>query len=256
MLGARGYGRHMQHVAVKVVDGIATITLRRPKVNAMNSQLLRELRDAFADVEQNASVVGALITGDGPCLSAGLDLKEVATLDVPGASDFVELMDGAFDAAFRMSKPLAVAVQGHAIAGGLVIAMCADYMALATGDYRVGLTELAVGVPFPRVAWEIVRTGIPPRALRKLVNEAGTHPPAEVFAWGVGDVLVPDAIAAAQSWLELVTSRPLDTFRVVKALMRKEAWERIDDYVAEGPDGAERTRLLETLLATRQPLHP
>jgi enoyl-CoA hydratase len=158
-------------------------------------------------------------------------------------------MDRAFESAFRFTKPFAVAVEGHAIAGGLVISMCADFIALGSGDYQVGLTELAVGIPFPRIAWEIVRLGVSPRALRKLVNEAGTHSPEEVFELGVGDVVTDDPVGAARSWLALTTSRPLKTFQFVKALRREEAWRRIDDYRVR-----ERATLLETLLETRRGL--
>lgn len=237
----------MTNVSVKVSDGIAEISLERPKVNAMSSALLEELRLAFEGAAADDGVKGALLVGAGRCLSAGLDLDEVAGLDWASGDRFLDRLDAAFGAAFRFPKPLAVAVHGHAVAGGLVIALCADFVALGQGDYKIGLTELAVGVPFPRTAWEIVRSGMPPRALSKLVNEAGTHPPAEIFDLGVGDVLVDDPRAAAEGWLALVTSRPLPVFSFVKAQRREEAWARIDTYTVR-----ERRRLLETLLKTRR----
>jgi hypothetical protein len=100
-----------------------------------------------------------------------------------------------------------------------------------------------------------VRLGMPPRALRKLVYEAGTYPPEEIFAMGVGDTLEDDPRAAGRRWLDVVTSRPLETFRVVKGLHRKEAWERIAACRrGEGDAAAERDRLVRTLLSSRQPL--
>lgn len=236
----------MTNVSLKVAGGIAEIALARPKVNAMSSALLEELRLAFEAAAADDAVKGALLVGEGPCLSAGLDLKEVASLDRASGERFLDVMEGAFEAAFRFEKPLAAVVHGHAVAGGLVIAMCADFIAFGRGDYKIGLTELAVGVPFPRTAWEIVRSGTTPRALNKLVNEAGTHPPEEIFELGVGDVLVDEPREAAERWLALVTSRSLPVFGFVKARRREDAWARIDTYTLR-----ERRLLLETLLAAR-----
>lgn len=239
----------MKHISVQPSEGIAHIALDRPKVNAMNSELLDELEAAFTHLAADDAVRGALLSGRGKCLSAGLDLKEVGSLDRAGLNTFLDRLDAALSAGFRFDKPLAVVVDGHAIAGGLVIAMCGDYVALGEGDHRIGLTELAVGIPFPRTAWEPVRLGMPPQALRKLVYEAGTYSPTEVFGLGVGDSLSADPVGAAKSWLSLVTSRPLDTFRAVKAMHRREAVARITELAA-----TERAALLDTLLANRQPL--
>lgn len=236
---------------IKVIhkDGIVELSLNRPKVNAMSRALLRELKQAFDAARDDDAAKGVLVCGEGKCLSAGLDLKEVGALDATDVSDFLDEMDAAFGAAFMFPKPMAVAVHGHAIAGGLILALCADFLAFKTGQYKLGLTELAVGVPFPRVAFEAVRLAMPPRALRKLVNEAGTHPPAEVFELGVGDVLVDDPVAAAKTWLGVVTSRPAGVFRFVKMEQRKEAWER-----AANTPLAERQALVKAMMAARDEL--
>lgn len=239
--------RAMQFIEIATKDGVAEIVLNRPKVNAMNQAFLREMRRAFDELTADEAVKGALVRGAGKCLSAGLDLREVASLDLAGLSSFMDDFDAAFSAAFRFPKPLAAAVHGHAIAGGIVLAMCADFIALDLSDYKVGLTELAVGVPLPRVALEIVRLASPTRALRKLAFGAGTHSPAEVFAMGVGDSLSTDALEDARRWLAMTCSRPAGTFRLMKATHRGEAWDR----VARVPL-AERQALLSALMAAKQ----
>ena len=237
----------MEHISLTIDDGIADVVMQRPKVNAMNRALLSELRDAFLQINGDGDVKGALIRAEGKAFSAGLDLVEVAGLDPESASDFLDLMEEAFRLPFIFPKPLAVATHGHAIAGGMVLSLTADFWALKEGDYKVGLTELQVGVPFPRTAFEIVRNGLPPRAFRKLVNEADTHPPQEIWDMGVADALVADPVEACRAWLGKITSRPLDTFVFVKAQRRKDAWERIAHATQ-----AERRALVATLLATRQ----
>jgi enoyl-CoA hydratase len=227
-------------------DGIVEMVVDRPPVNALGSELLAELIEACKQLEHDDSVHGVLVRGEGRCLSAGLDLAEVASLERDQVASFLARVDGAFGCWLRFDKPLAVAVDGHAIAGGMLIALVGDFIALGRGNHKLGLTELQVGVPFPRVAFEIARLALPPRALRVLVYGAGTLPVADAFELGVGDVLCDDARAAARQWLETIVSRPLGTFRFVKREHRGEAIAR----VAQAPAG-EREELLDKLMAAK-----
>jgi enoyl-CoA hydratase len=233
----------MDLVQVTAKHGIAEIVLNRPPVNAMSQALLRELRAAFDRLAADGSVRGALVLGAGKCLSAGLDLREVVSFERAGMESFARDLDAAFTAAFIFPKPLAVAVHGHAIAGGLVLAMCGDHIALGSGDYKLGLTELAVGIPLPPVVLEIVRSAAPVRAFRKLVTGAGVHSPAEVFEMGVGDTLLDDPAEDARRWLAVTCGRPAATFRLVKAMQRKEALWRLAQVTPE-----EREALLDAIM--------
>lgn len=238
----------MQCIEVLIRDGMAEVTLNRPKVNAMNQALLREMTDTFGRLAADDAVRGALIRGAGQCLSAGLDRHELASLDRARLAGFLDDFDAAFGAAFRFPKPLAAAVHGHAIAGGMLLALCADFIALGDGDYKLGLPELAVGLPFPRVAFEIVRAVSPPRAFRRLVFGAELHSPTEVFEMGVGDVLSADPLDEARRFLAKACARPAEAFRFVKASHRREAWERI---AATPP--SEREVLIDALRSARYP---
>ncbi|WP_437298052.1 enoyl-CoA hydratase/isomerase family protein [Sorangium sp. So ce426] len=135
----------MQCVEVLTRDGMAEITLNRPKVNAMNQALLREMTDVFGRLAQDDAVSGVLVRGTGQCLSAGLDLHELASLDRERLSSFLDDFDSAFGAAFRLPNPFAAAVRGHAIAGGMILAMCADFIALGTQPPRPGDPSRACG---------------------------------------------------------------------------------------------------------------
>src|SRR5262245_33651345 len=158
----------MAGVDMNVNEGIAEVVLNRPKVNAMNRALIEELGQAFGRISTDSAIRGALLRAEGRCFSAGLDLKELAAYSREELASFLGLFDTGIGPVFSCTKPVAAAVRGHAIAGGLVLALCADFLALAPGDYKLGLTELLVGVSFPREAFEIVRVALPPRALRRL----------------------------------------------------------------------------------------
>jgi enoyl-CoA hydratase len=232
----------MAFIDLKVSEGIADIVLNRPKVNAMNRALLQELGAAFQKVSEDPAIRGALLRSEGRCFSAGLDLKEVAAYDRQSAAAFLDLFDTGVRPAFECTKPVAAAVAGHAIAGGLVLALSADFLALGHGEYKLGLTELLVGVPFPREAFEAVRCALGPRALRRLIYTAELFGPKEAYELGVGDALVEDPEMTARFWLATVTSRPLRTFEIVKRQMRGEALARMDAAGA-----AERHEVLEAI---------
>jgi enoyl-CoA hydratase len=237
----------MKSLRIEKTGPIAELILDRPPVNAMDGQLLAELAQACASLERDDAVRGVLVRGEGKCLSAGLDLAAVVTLDRAGAEAFFGKFDAAFDATLAFGKPMAVAVDGHAIAGGMVLALCGDFIAVGRGTHRVGLTELAVGVAFPRVAFEVVRLVLPPRVWRLLVYGAAAIPVAEAFDLGFGDVLVDDARAAARTWLERAAARPQETFRIAKRMHRAEAIAR-----CAAVSDAERRELLDAVFGARE----
>jgi enoyl-CoA hydratase len=195
-------------------------------------------------VATDDAIRGVLLRAEGRCFSAGLDLREVMALDRAGMDGFFSRFDRTFGTIFRCPKPMAVAVQGHAIAGGLVLALAADYVAWGTGDYTLALTELDIGVPFPRTAIEIVRWATTPRAMRRLVYDCARIGPAEAYEWGLGDAIAEDPTADARAWLERSIARPLPAFKITKARLRGPHWERID---AQPED--ESGRLLDALFS-------
>ena len=190
------------------------------------------------------SIRGILLNATGACFSAGLDLKSVAGMDRVALVDFIASFDVSVKAVFACPKPVAAAVEGHAIAGGLVLAATADFCALGTGDYKLGLTELAVGIPFPPLAYEILRDALPHRAMRRLVYEANLCSPEEAFALGLGDELTANPGQAAMTWLRQLAPRPAQTFAHAKRMKRAMAWERLSRV-----DAAEREAMIDTMLS-------
>jgi enoyl-CoA hydratase len=237
----------MTSLRIEKSGPIAELILNRPPVNALDASLLMELEEACTTLQRDDGVGGVLVRGEGKCLSAGLDLGAVIGLDRAGAEAFFKRFDSAFTALLAFEKPMAVAVDGHAIAGGMVLALCGDFVAVGRGAHKVGLTELAVGVAFPRVAFEIVRLALPQRAIRSLVFGAMTLPAAEAFEVGFGDVLVDDARGAARGWLERATSRPRGAFRLAKGMQREDALAR-----TAAQSDAERGALLDAVFAARE----
>jgi enoyl-CoA hydratase/carnithine racemase len=126
-------------------DGIRELRLARPPVNALNAELLRKIVEG---VQGAASAQAIVITGQPGVFSGGLDVRAMLTLDRDGvAAVFVEL--------WRVSRalacspvPIVFGLTGHSPAGGTVLAIHGDYRVLASGEFRMGLNEVQVGL-FP-----------------------------------------------------------------------------------------------------------
>src|SRR5688500_14618951 len=107
--------------------GIAVVTLANPPMNTMDATLLEKLANLFEGLAAGGSIRPAVVVADGPACSAGLDLKTVPSLDRLGQRRLVDALNDGFGTLYAWPKPLVAAVNGHAIAGGLILALCADW---------------------------------------------------------------------------------------------------------------------------------
>ncbi len=213
-------------------DGeVAIVRLAHGPVSAMDVELCEAVAAQFrALVTDPARAV--VLTGTGRAFSAGADLRRFLAEGEPYARRFVPALDGMFRAVFELAKPVVAAVNGHAIAGGCVLAACADVTLMAAG--RIGVPELAVGVPFPRVAMEVVRYAVGDVAARRLMLGAQTY--HADGAQGLVDEVVPpgDLLALAVDRARaLATGVPPDTFAFTKRQLRREVCERMDAFADE-----------------------
>jgi enoyl-CoA hydratase/carnithine racemase len=127
-------------------DGVATITMCRPPVNAVDLVMYREIRDLFTDIDRiGAGVRAVVLTGDGKHFCAGNDLEDFATMDRENVRERMFHVREAFFAIQECAVPVIGAVAGAALGTGLAIAASCDFV-VATGDASFGLPELSVGV--------------------------------------------------------------------------------------------------------------
>ncbi|RLF15728.1 MAG: hypothetical protein DRJ97_03045 [Thermoprotei archaeon] len=135
----------------EVKDGVAWITLNRPPLNVMNTEMLLELADAFKRAGQDDSVSVIVVTGAGKAFSAGADVAD----HMPEKLDaFIKAFNGVFYAMWEVDKPIIAAVNGHALGGGCELVIACD-MAIAASDALIGQPEITVGV-YPPVAIPIM----------------------------------------------------------------------------------------------------
>ena len=210
-------------------EGIAVVTLAHPPVNAMDAPLLEELADLFDGLAADRAVRAAVITADGPAYSAGLDLKSVPGLDRLGQRRLIDALNEAFGTLYGWPKPLVAAVNGHAIAGGLILALCADWRIVADLPMQVSLAEVRVGVTYPVAALEVARSELSPFVARRLVLLCETLDAASAQALAVFDERAPladlrrRAIAEAERHADL----PPKAFATIKRELRAAQLARI-----------------------------
>ncbi len=212
---------------------VAVLRMTHGKANAIDFEFTVGLRAQLDAIR--LSPAGALvITGRGKMFSAGVDLPRLVAGGAAYVREFLPAMNQAFHALFSFPKPLIAAINGHAIAGGCVIAGCADYKIMASEPGRIGIPELLVGVPFPVVPLEIMRFAAPPQHLQTMIYRGLTFTAAEALQRGIVDAVIePDrvldeAVAVAES----LAAVPFDAFELTKRLLRSPALQRMREGAA------------------------
>jgi enoyl-CoA hydratase/carnithine racemase len=206
---------------------ITRITVDAPGKNAMSSEVMTALT---AEIE-TAGGAPLLVVGAGDALSAGLDLREVASLDIEGMRAFLGRLERLMATLYLYPGPTAVAVNGHAIAGGCILALCCDYRVATTNPRaKIGLNEVALGLHFPPRIMAIIRGRVPRRHLEQVLLSAGLFDPAEACRLGLVDEVAEDAEAGARAWLEAVAGHSAEAYAAVKRSIRGRLHFDDDEY--------------------------
>lgn len=208
--------------------GADVLWLDRPPVNAADLDLLNAVAGTIADLERSSDRP-LVVSGRGRAFSAGADLHAVLSGDDDYTAAFVGGLVRAFGALFRFPRPLVGAINGHALAGGAIVACCCDYRIAAAGAAKIGVTEHAVGVPFPLTALEIVRHAIAPERFEEAVFLARVYTPAEAVTVGfVDEVAEPaEVLDRALMVADQLGRVPAETYALIKKAVRRPVLERI-----------------------------
>lgn len=237
---------------------VAVLRMEHGKVQAVDSELMEALSEALdettAEAEEGAETRAVVLTGTGKAFSAGVDLFRV----VEGGRDYVEsflpTLTRGLLALFTHPLPVVAAINGHAIAGGAILACACDARILTTGDARVGVPELKVGVPYPTLAMEVLRWAVAPQHLQRLVYGASTYGPEDALNFGLADELVAPERVVSRAVQVASAFGALDprAFRLTKRALRRPALERFEDLAPTfDAQVVERWAAPETLEAIR-----
>lgn len=207
---------------------VTLLRLAHGKANAFDTELLEALAIELTAL-LHAETTAVVLTGTGHIFSAGVDLRRLSGGGRAYVDRFLPALGDAFFKAFAFPKPLVAAINGHAIAGGCILACACDYRVMADGEGRIGVPELAVGVPLPSMALEILRLAVPVNRLQALIYEGKICTPLEALREGFVDELVPaeQLLDRAISIATRLGRIPAASFTLTKRLVRQPTQDRV-----------------------------
>lgn len=216
-------------------DGVAIVRLDRPPANAIDLALTESAAAAFAELAASRPKA-AIVTGAGPMFSAGLDLKTVPALDAGGRRDLVLAINRMVRAIYGLPIPVAAAINGHAMAGGLCLALACDLRIAAAVPLRLALSEVNVGIPYPLGPLLVLKDALAPALRRDLVQFGRVFDPETALAAGLVDAVAPaDALLVAAAE-RLAPLAGLPGYATIKRQLRAETLAALDRAIAAGHD--------------------
>ncbi len=180
-----------EFVTLQVADGIGTIRLDRPKMNAINEQLHQEVRAAAMEAGQRDDVRAVVLYGGERVFAAGADIKAMAQLDGTSMVAWGRELTDSFSSVARIPKPVIAAVTGYALGGGYELALCADFRVLGS-NAKIGQPEILLGIIPGAGGTQRLARLVGPAKAKDLVF-TGRHVGAEeALEIGLADAVVPD----------------------------------------------------------------
>ncbi len=195
------------------------IRLDGPGKNSLGTAMLTFLVDQLRE----AAGEPVLLTGAGNALSAGLDLKELGSLEGEAMLGFLQLLEKAVAALYLYPGATVALVNGHAIAGGCVLTLACDHrVAVANPKIKIGLNEVAIGLRFPPRILAMVKQRVPVRFHTEVLLGAQLFDPAGALRAGIVDEVVEaeGARSAAEGKLEKLGKSPRGAYALTKEDLR------------------------------------
>jgi enoyl-CoA hydratase/carnithine racemase len=177
-------------VQTAIADGIGTITLDRPPMNALNAQLQEELRAAAMSLSADGNVRAVIVYGGEKVFAAGADIKEMAAMSYVDMSARAPELSSAFDAVARIPKPVVAAITGYALGGGCELALACDWR-VAAEDAKLGQPEINLGVIPGAGGTQRLPRLIGPARAKDLIMSGRMVDATEALAIGLVDRVVP-----------------------------------------------------------------
>ena len=205
-------------VRVSVDEGIGTIRLDRPPMNALNAQIQEDLRAAATALAADDEVRAVIVYGGEKVFAAGADIKEMARMSYADMVARAPALSSAFDAIARIPKPVVAAINGYALGGGCELALACDWR-VAADDAKLGQPEINLGViPGAGGTQRLARLLGPARA-KDLVMSGRMVAADEALRIGLVDRVVPapDVYTAARELVARYVSGPAQALRAAKA---------------------------------------
>jgi enoyl-CoA hydratase/carnithine racemase len=206
-----------EFITLGVEDGVGTIRLDRPPMNALSQQGQDELRAAALEAAERRDVRAVIVYGGPRVFAAGVDVKEMSEMSYADMVDRAERLQSAFTAVAKIPKPVIAAVTGYALGGGCELALCCDFR-VAGDNAKLGQPEILLGIIPGAGGTQRLPRLIGPARAKDLIFSGRFADAQEALAIGLVDrVVAPDDVyAVSLEWAKSFVNGPAYALRAAK----------------------------------------
>ena len=225
----------MKYVKVEQKGEITHVTMSRGKVNALNPEVVRELRGTFSELAASASVRAITLTGSGPFFSFGFDIPEFLGYTREAFTEYLQDFTSLYRELYVNPKPIIAALNGHTVAGGCMIAVACDHRIMVTGKAKIGLNEVTFGASVFAGSVDILRNLTGQKNAERILLSGSLYSAEEATLLGLVDqVCEPDQLAssALETAGQFAVPDPV-AFASIKRLLRMPIAERMKESEAD-----------------------
>lgn len=212
------------------------VQMNRGKVNAINYEMVKELRQVFQELEKDTEVRGVILTGQPKYFSAGLDLIELYQYNEQQINDFFQALGMLYVEMLQFTKPFISAITGHSPAGGCVLAVTSDNRIMAEGPtYTIGLNEVAVNIQISQNLTDVYGFWIGSGLAHRFILEGKLLTGSEALSVGLIDALVPldEVLGQAESKMRHYMAADQEILVSTKKKLRKTLLDRLQTDASE-----------------------
>ncbi|MFI6442601.1 enoyl-CoA hydratase/isomerase family protein [Streptomyces sp. NPDC050759] len=204
-------------VNLEVAEGVGTIRLDRPPMNALDVATQDRLKELAEEATRREDVRAVILYGGEKVFAAGADIKEMQNMDHAAMILRARALQDAFTAVARIPKPVVAAVTGYALGGGCELALCADFR-IAAENAKLGQPEILLGlIPGAGGTQRLARLVGPSKA-KDLIFTGRMVKADEALTLGLVDRVVPadEVYAEAHAWAARLAQGPAIALRAAK----------------------------------------
>ncbi|MCZ9350710.1 enoyl-CoA hydratase-related protein [Streptomyces mutabilis] len=204
-------------VELEVADGVGTLRLNRPPMNALDIATQDRLKELAEEVTRRDDVRAVVVYGGEKVFAAGADIKEMQVMDHAAMIARARALQDSFTAVARIPKPVVAAVTGYALGGGCELALCADFR-IAGENAKLGQPEILLGLIPGAGGTQRLSRLIGPSKAKDLIFTGRQVRADEALALGLVDRVVPaaEAYEQAHAWAARLAKGPAIALRAAK----------------------------------------
>jgi enoyl-CoA hydratase/carnithine racemase len=204
-------------VNLEVADGVGTLRLDRPPMNALDIATQDRLKELAEEASRREDVRAVVIYGGEKVFAAGADIKEMQAMDHTAMVLRSRALQDSFTAVARIPKPVVAAVTGYALGGGCELALCADFR-IAAENAKLGQPEILLGLIPGAGGTQRLSRLVGPSKAKDLIFTGRMVKADEALAMGLVDRVVPaeEVYTAAHAWAAKLAQGPAIALRAAK----------------------------------------